>query len=417
MARERWEEIVAYYNTYSSIIQQLLKETRAIIRDLKDESLLDSASLIAIVEKESKRKVSNVQVIAEFNAYFRNEIFHYIINYIEEVQEEGENFEPIDIRDYIIDFLTEAINTFDVLLSLAEEDPKKTGSLLSILTEDLTQKLFPKGKSLQKIYDQLIDESSEWYDAQRYILQPTTFFKEEIGEMTIPGLSPKMYQLINNLTALFNLDPNFVDMDSNPNFVIPTVMISEIFDPFIDNIANAENESIKRISSRLEMQIILGVFIGPTETFLDLALPHKYFSTQQDADGKTRWIPQFSNETLILLYLAKTSFRRGFLSKEMINWIAANFAFIIYNTVLHTVLSDENIFYNLFLDLKMEEKILPYLMKLLCFEQYLRLDRTKIRDSPTYRKEIFTFLGRKIEAIDKLTYNLVDILTNMLDQK
>ena len=88
MARERWEEIVAYYNTYSSIIQQLLKETRAIIRDLKDESLLDSASLIAIVEKESKRKVSNVQVIAEFNAYFRNEIFHYIINYIEEGEDD-----------------------------------------------------------------------------------------------------------------------------------------------------------------------------------------------------------------------------------------------------------------------------------------------------------------------------------------
>ena len=67
-------------------------------------------------------------------------------------------------------------------------------------------------------------------------------------------------------------------MDTNPYYVIPTVMISEVFDPFIDNIANAENESIKRISSRLEMQIILGVFIGPTETFLDLALPHKYLS-------------------------------------------------------------------------------------------------------------------------------------------
>ena len=89
--------------------------------------------------------------------------------------------------------------------------------------------------------------------------------------MTIPGLSPKTYQLINNLTALFNLDPNFIDMDANQNqnYVIPTVMISEIFDPFIDNIANAENESIKRISSRLEMQIILGAFIGPTERFLD----------------------------------------------------------------------------------------------------------------------------------------------------
>jgi hypothetical protein len=85
-----------------------------------------------------------------------------------------------------------------------------------------------------------------------------------------------------------------------------------------------------------------------------------------------------------------------------------NFAFIIYNAILHTVLADSNIFYNLFLDLKTEEKILPYLMKLLCFDNYLRMDRMQIRDSPSYRKEIFTFLGSKIEAIDKLTYYLVE---------
>ena len=282
MARERWEEIVAYYKTYISIIQPLLKETRTIILKLEDESLLDMASLKEIVEKESKRKVSNVKAIAEFNAYFRNEIFRYIINYIEEVQEE-DGFEPLDIRDYLVDFLEEAIKTFDVLLSLAEEDSRKqSGSILSILTDKLMQKLFPKGKSLQNIYDQLIEESTEWYEAQRYILQPTLFFREEISEMTIPGLSPKMYQIINNLTALFNLDPNFIDMETNPNYVIPAVMVSEVFDPFIDNIANAENESIKRISSRLEMQIILGVFIGPTEKFLDLTLPHKYLYSLQN---------------------------------------------------------------------------------------------------------------------------------------
>ena len=106
MARERWEEIVAYYKTYISIIQPLIKETRSIILKLEDESLLDMASLKEIVEKESKRKVSNVKAIAEFNAYFRKEIFRYIISYIEEVQEE-DNFEPVDIRDYLIDFLEE----------------------------------------------------------------------------------------------------------------------------------------------------------------------------------------------------------------------------------------------------------------------------------------------------------------------
>ena len=91
--------------------------------------------------------------------------------------------------------------------------------------------------------------------------------------------------------------------------------------------------------------------------------------------------------------MANVSFRRGFISREMVNWVAMNFAFIIYNAILHYGMADENIFYGLFLDLKTEEKILPYLMKLLCFEKYLRMDRMKIRDSPSYRKEIFTFLG------------------------
>jgi hypothetical protein len=77
-------------------------------------------------------------------------------------------------------------------------------------------------------------------------------------------------------------------------------------------------------------------------------------------------------------------------------------------------MADENIFYALFLYLKTEEKILPYLMKLLCFDKYLRMDRMKIRDSPVYRKELFTFLGSKIEAIDKLTFYLVDYLEKKL---
>jgi hypothetical protein len=93
-----------------------------------------------------------------------------------------------------------------------------------------------------------------------------------------------------------------------------------------------------------------------------------------------------------------------------------NFAFIIYNGILHATLKDDNLFYNLFLDMKTEEKILPYLMKLLCFETYLRLDRMKIRDSPGYRKEIFTFLGSKIESVDKLTYYLVDELEKIFEE-
>ena len=93
-----------------------------------------------------------------------------------------------------------------------------------------------------------------------------------------------------------------------------------------------------------------------------------------------------------------------------------NFAFIIYMAILKSILSEDNIFYNLFLDLKTEEKILPYLMKLLCFPEYIRLDRNKIRDSPVYRKELFTFLGSKIEALDELTAYLSEELEYLLDR-
>ncbi|RLI63612.1 MAG: hypothetical protein DRO88_09445 [Promethearchaeia archaeon] len=406
MARERWEEIVALYKTYISILQPLLRETRRLFLDLTSDELLDFSSMQERLEKETKRKIHKVKAIAEFNAFFKKEIFKHIFNYIDEIHNE---FDAVDIKDNIIDFLDESILAFDGLLTLIEEDfSKQSGSVLNFLFDSLNEILLPNGDNLSSIYDQLIENSTEWFEAQRHILMTTTFFRENIGEMTIPGLSPKTYQIINGITSLFNLDPNYIDMEENPNYVVPAIMISDVFEPYIDNIANAEEESIKRICNRLELQITDGIFISPTEQLLNLAKPHNYFTTKNDSDGKIRWIPQFSNETFVLLYLAKVSLRRGFISKELINWISMNFAFIIYNTILRTNLSDENIFYNLFLDLKTEEKIIPYLMKLLCFENYLRLDRTKIRDSPVYRKELFNFLGSKIDVIDKITYLLVD---------
>jgi len=412
MAREKWEEIVAYYKTYISILQPLLREIKRTIIEIPADELVKPETIPAIIEEETKRKVHRVKAISEFNAYFRAEVYQIILRYFVESEEE---ISPDDLKDYLMDFFDESIEAFELLLGLVEDDPKKhRSSLLFQLTEILSEILLPQGKKIGDIYDQLIEQSPEWYEAQRYILKPTTFYREEIGEMTLPGLSPKIYQIINNITSLFNLEPNFMDMPEDTSNVIPAIMKADVFEPFIDKIANAEEEAVKRLVERMDLRLIYDIFIGPTPEFLALAEPHKYIISQKDDDGKIRWIPQFSNETLVLLYLAKVSSRRGFLSKELINWISMNYAFIIYNAILHTILADDNIFYNLFLDLKTEEKILPYLMKLLCFENYLRLDRSKIRDSPTYRKEIFTFLGSKIEAIDQLTYFLVDKLEKLI---
>jgi hypothetical protein len=85
-----------------------------------------------------------------------------------------------------------------------------------------------------------------------------------------------------------------------------------------------------------------------------------------------------------------------------------NFAFLIYMGILNWKLTDENIFYSIFKDLQTNEKVLPYLMKLICFPHYLGLDKTKIRDSPQYRKEIFNFIGAQIDNLKVFIENVGD---------
>ena len=79
-----------------------------------------------------------------------------------------------------------------------------------------------------------------------------------------------------------------------------------------------------------------------------------------------------------------------------------NFSLLIYMGILKWKLSDDNIFYGIFKDLQTNEKILPYLMKLASFPNYLGLDKMKIRDSVQYRKEIFNFIGSQIDNLKDL---------------
>ncbi len=215
-------------------------------------------------------------------------------------------------------------------------------------------------------------------------------------------MTPKIYQILNNITSLFNLDPNFGAFPERENYEIPMVLKGEIFMPYIDSIANAEEDAIENILERFGLRLIDGIFIAPREDFINILLNNNYLRENKQMDGIIRLIPQFSNETLILYYLAFASLRRGFLSKELINWIAMNFAFLIYMSILKWKLSDENIFYSIFKDLQTNEKVLPYLMKLGCFPNYLGLDKMKIRDSVQYRKEIFNFIGSQIDNLKEL---------------
>ena len=76
--------------------------------------------------------------------------------------------------------------------------------------------------------------------------------------------------------------------------------------------------------------------------------------------------------------------------------------------ILKWKLSDENIFYSIFKDLQTNEKVLPYLMKLPSFPNYLGLDKMKIRDSVRNRKEIFNFIGSQIDNLKDLIENVAD---------
>ena len=234
---------------------------------------------------------------------------------------------------------------------------------------------------------------------------PHTYYRDKIENpdfFVIPGMSPKVYQIINNITSLYNLDPNFIEFPEREKYEIPLILKNDVFSPFIDSISNAEEDSVESIAERIGLRLIDGIFLAPQELFVDILLANNYLRENKQSDGIIRLIPQFSNESLILNYLAFASLRRGFLSKELINWISMNFAFLIYMGILKWKLSDENIFYSIFKDLQTNEKILPYLMKLACFPKYLGLDKMKIRDSIQYRKEIFNFIGSQIDNLKEL---------------
>jgi len=398
--REKWTDILPRYLTFLTHMRPILRETRRIIIDLDADLLLDTEILDKIREEEEKRNFRKVRALSEFSAMYRSNIFEIIKDFLVKYR----NRIPIlDIKDYIIEFLYESIGTLNVMLHITNPDESNLeNTLLYVLVKFIEERLFSRGRNLNIIYDKLLGYSSGLYDCQRHMIQPHTYYREKLESsdvFEIPGISPKIYNIINNLTSLFNLDPNFGVFPERENQELPMILKTDVFDPYIDSIANAEEEAFEQISERFGLRLIDGIFLAPREDLVDILTENNFLRKNSQSDGKTRLIPQLSNESLFLYYLAFASQRRGFLSKELINWISMNFAFLIYMGILKWKLSDQNIFYPIFKDLQTNEKILPYLMKLLCFPNYLGIDKMKIRDSPQYRKEIFNFIGSQIDNL------------------
>ncbi len=398
--REKWTDILPRYLTFISHMRPILRETRRIIIDLDADLLLDTEVLDKIRQEEEKRNIRKVRALSEFSAMYRSNVYDIIKDFIVKYRD---NIPIIDIKDYILDFLHESVDALNVLRHITNPDELNLeNTYLYQLVKFIENRLFPRGANLKIIYNKLLQQSIDFYECQRHLLQPHTYYREKLENIDyfeIPGVSPKVYQITNNIISLYNLDPNFGEYPEKENYEIPMILKNDIFLPYIDSIANPEEESIEKIAERIGLRLLDGIFLAPQDDFVDLLLENNFLRDNKQSDGTVRLYPQFSNETLLIYYLAFASQRRGFLSKELINWISMNFAFLIYMGILKWKLSDENIFYAIFKDLQTNEKVLPYLMKLICFPNYLGLDKMKIRDSVQYRKEIFNFIGSQIDNL------------------
>jgi len=407
--REKWTDILPRYLTFISHMVPILRETRRKIIELDADLLLDIEILDKIRQEEEKRNIRKVRALSEFYTMYRSNVYDIIKDFILKYRE---SIPIIDIKDYIIEFLYESIGTLNVLRHITNPDESSLEkTFLYVLTKFIEERLFSRGRNLIIIYNKLLEYSSDFYECQRHILQPHTYYREKLERsdfFEIPGMSPKVYQLINNVTSLYNLDPNFGQFPERGNQELPMILKTEVFNPYIDSIANAEEEAINQIAERIGLRVIDEIFLAPKEDLVAIMLENNFLRENKQSDGKIRLLPQLSNETLILYYLALASQRRGFLSKEFINWISMNFAFLIYMGILKWKLSDQNIFYPIFKDLQTNEKVLPYLMKLICFPNYLGLDKLKIRDSPQYRKEIFNFIGSQIDNLKEFINEIAD---------
>ncbi|MFW9770574.1 MAG: hypothetical protein ACFFBY_02145 [Promethearchaeota archaeon] len=407
--REKWTDIFPRYLTFISHMRPILRETRRIVIDLDADLLLDTEILDKIREEEEKRNIRKVRALSEFSAMYRSNIYEIIKDFIIKYREK---IPMIDIKDYIVEFLHESVDALNILRHITNPDESNLeDTYLYNLVKFIEEILFPRGANLKFIYEKLLKHTQNFYECQRHMLQSHTFYREKIETsdvFEIPVLSPKVFQLINNITSLYNLDPNFGKYPEDERYEIPMILKNDVFLPYIDSIANTEEEAIQSIAERVGLRLIDNIFLAPREDFVNILIDNNFLRENKQSDGIIRLYPQFNNETLLLYYLAFASQRRGFLSKELINWISMNFAFLIYMGILKWKLSDENIFYPIFKDLQTNEKVLPYLMKLICFPNYLGLDKMKIRDSPQYRKEIFNFMGAEIDNLKILISEIAE---------
>ena len=246
--REKWTDILPRYLTFLSHMRPILRETRRIIIDLDADLLLDTDVLDKIRQEEEKRNIRKVRALSEFSAMYRSNIYEIIKDFIVKYREK---IPIIDIKDYILEFLHESIDALNILRHITNPDELNLeNTYLYQLIKFIEERLFPRGSNIRIIYNKLLQYSPDFYECQRHLLQSHTYYREKLESsdyFEIPGISPKVYQIINNITSLYNLDPNFGEFPEKDNHELPMILKNDVFLPYIDSIATAEEEAIEKV--------------------------------------------------------------------------------------------------------------------------------------------------------------------------
>ena len=265
--------------------------------------------------------------------------------------------------------------------------------------------------SSEKVFAKLKD-NIEFYEVQRYLLCSREELSFKALSNEIPALSPHFINIVKMMTTKFNSEYLSFPTELTE---IPVLEKSLLLNVFVANIGTTEKSVFEDLLRLFGMEIESEELVKFSEDKMEVLKKHGFMAEVLTEFGpKTE--PRLSNETLFWIFLSNASVRRMSLSRKLINWISGVFAVIIYESILRKNLQEDNFFMRIFTDPYIEEKLIPYLMKLICFEPMLSIDYTQIDDSQVQRKKILELLGDKIEAIDILIDYLTEFITPLFEE-
>ena len=405
--RTTWADIVAYYRSSFEIMKPVVEEVLHFFRDvLGSDYIFDQNVIKTHLREENEDSFKSKAKESEFARYYRNRLYNEIILYT--IQSEGED--PVEIHLNIITFLEELHGVFRDLIRLASDKPNEAEILLSIL-EFVEDRIFPDLKNFEKVFAQL-KKYSHFYEIQRYLLCSREELTLKARSSEIPALSPHFIDIVKMITTKFNSE--YLSFP-NEETEIPVLEKKTLLDVFVSNIGSTEKTVFEDLLHLFGMEIESEELVKFAADKIKILKQHGYLADVLTESGP-RIEPRLSNETLFWIFLSNASIKRVHLSRKLINWISGVFGVIIYESVLRKNMQEQNFFIRIFTDPYIEEKIIPYLMKLICFEPMLSIDYMQIDDSSVQRKKILELLGDKIETMDILINEAEEHLISILEE-